>query len=188
MGQEEKKSKIKNKPLVAVLGVLVGVIVALAVVVVVVGINNGGGEKVSKDCYKLEDEYESRACLERVFNRGQEEEIDTEYDLAMNKALEDENYSLFADLLSDKADFLVGSEKCEEALKLSTDDRIEQLPKEKKAYYYSLAIGTMIDCEVETGRAELEEKLQALYNSEDMESPELDEEDIFEPEGGSDEE
>lgn len=177
MGQEEKKSKIKNKPLVAVLGVLVGVIVVLAVAVVVVGINNmnrGDG-----GCLSIVDEYEMRECLARMYEEGNES-TESVYSDAIDEALRQENYKLFNDLVFDRADNLALDEECEGALALvDNEERIEQLPAIERASYYEYAQGVADECGNSEKREYYSQKWFELYREE----LQYDEEYNDEPEG-----
>ena len=140
----------------------VGLVAVIGLIVGIVFINlNGGGS--NGDCSGIEDEYEMRSCLGKMYVDG-DENTDTKYEAAAKAALDEGNYDLFRNIVFDRGTDLAVEKECEKALPwVDHEDWIERLPIEDRALYYEQAMDVAVECDDDEKYKEYEEKWDALY-------------------------
>ena len=164
---KQKEKDTHSVFLFSVLGVLGVVIVGLIIGIVVAGLQRNQLPK-ELDCSLQEGDYSKQECLSQVIE--QDEDIDEAtvvkmYDKVLDKALEDENYYLYADTLNDEVSRLVVEDKCDEAMSTLGKATIAGLSVADLAYYYSFARDNAEMCKNDTKANEYDSKYQELIDS-----------------------
>ncbi len=141
------------------------VAVILVVAIVVVSLNRNG----VFSCEGNSDEYELIACLS---HEEPGDELDKRYDAVLEKAVKDENYGLFGDIVMDRAENLGLDDDCEAAMGFldSVESKyIESLPLLQKFGFYSTALTQSQECEDMAKEMYYEEKYDAIIESKEYE-------------------
>ncbi len=148
--------------------VLVGlsvVAVILIVAIIIVSLKRNG----AFSCEGNSDEYELMACLS---HEQPGDELDKRYDAVLDKAIKDENYGLFGDIVMDRAENLGLDDDCESAMSFldSVESKyIESLPLLEQFGFYSTALTQSQECDDATKEMYYEEKYDEIIESKEYE-------------------
>ena len=159
---EKVGGRLKQQRLVAILGVLVGIIVVLAIGIgIFYGQNKGdyeiteddssemtAKEKYIKSLVDADESYQISLRISNVYNDdGDKEGALGMYEEELTKALEAQNYSLFLELTATRSTMLDLDGRCDEAVALYDTIDYAALPDDIKVAVYSDAAVESANCE-----------------------------------------
>lgn len=157
--------KIKNRNLMFVFIGLSIVAIILVIAIVVVCLRKNG----VFSCEGNSDEYELMACLS---HEEPGEELDKRYDAVLDKAIKEENYGLFGDVVMDRAENLGLEDNCDAAMGFldSVENKyIESLPLLQQFGFYSTALTQSQECDDMAKEMYYEEKYDEIIGSKEYE-------------------
>lgn len=145
----------KNKRLAGVLVVLMVMVVGLVIAVIVVNLNgidsgNVKSEAVEEvDAEDLVDEdksYQISLELSNIYNDGDKEEALEMYDEELSKALSEQDYGLYIDLITARSTMLILDGTCEELMAQYDNTDADVVPEEYRNNIYEIAINDSERC------------------------------------------
>lgn len=158
-------SKFKNRNLVIALVGLSIVAVILLVIVIIVSLKNNG----VFSCEGYADEYELMSCLS---HEEPGEELSKRYDAVLEKAIKDENYDFFGEVVMDRAENLGLEDNCDAAMGFldSVENKyIESLPLLEQFGFYSTALTQSQECDDMAKEMYYGEKYDEIIESKEYE-------------------
>lgn len=158
--------KTKNRNLVFVFIGLSVVAVVLIVAIVVVNLKRNG----VFSCEGYADEYEMISCLSR---EEPGEELNKRYDAVLEKAIKDENYDLFDNVVMDRAVNLSEGDSCETSMSFldSVEGKyVASLPLLDQFGFYSTGLTQARECDDLAKEAYYEKKYNEIMESDEYEA------------------
>lgn len=159
---EKVGDRLKQQHLVAILGVLVGVMVVLAISIGVFYGQKGGGEEITEDdssemtvkekyiksLVDADESYQISLRISNVYNDdGDKEGALRMYEEELAKALEAQNYDLFLELTATRSTMLDLDDRCADAVALYDTIDYASLPDDIKVSIYSDAAVESANCD-----------------------------------------
>ena len=174
----------RNKRLIGVLIILVVVAIGLIIGIIVVNINNAQVDSQNETTSEEDDNYEPglpdleaqkqyvenyenddvsyqiSSRITEVYNSGNKDEAMRMYDTELNKALAEQKYHLYNELVGTRSEMLFLGEECEKAVELYDAIDVTSLPTENQISLYGMAVSDSANC----GNTDKEEYWNNKYN------------------------
>jgi len=90
--------------------------------------------------------YQISLEISTIYNEGDKERALKMYDEELNKALEEENYDLYNQLVTARSTMLILDGTCEELMAQYDKVKIDMIPKEHRGVVYDVAINDTARC------------------------------------------
>lgn len=138
--------------------ILLIVIIGLVIWIIINSVGQSGGEddrpmtaEEAEQAYRQslidnDKSYQISLEISTIYNEGDKERALKMYDEELNKALEEENYDLYNQLITARSTMLILDGTCEELVAQYDKVIIDMIPKEHRGVVYDVAINDTARC------------------------------------------
>ena len=159
--------------------VLLGFCLVAVVLVVLIIINRNNNENLvsfgdtvpptdCSDVMKLDDSGGVINCIGLIYNEGREKEAMSLFDKRIDKAVEEKDGFLAADLIVGRSQILMLGNRCGLAVKYLDDKRVDSLETSEKTYFYDGAADLCDTCDNAEQRDIYIKKMEVLDETEEV--------------------